>query len=89
MNIYNGNIYYLNYKDEANEDYTVCIFKISVDGGDAVNIKELSYYSSFINVVNGYIYLMDMNILRTSCLSAHFYPSYFYSILYLRSCQDH
>ena len=62
MNIYNGNIYYLNYKDEANEDYTVCIFKISVDGGDAVNIKELAYYSSFINVVNGYIYLMDMNI---------------------------
>ena len=62
MNIYNGNIYYLNYKDEANEDYTVCIFKISVDGGEAVKIKELAYYSSFINVVNGYIYLMDMNI---------------------------
>lgn len=62
MNIYNGNIYYLNYKDEANEDYTVCIFKMSIDGGDAVNIKELSYYSSFVNIVNGYIYLMDMNI---------------------------
>lgn len=62
MNIYNENIYYLNYRDEANEDYTVCIFKMSVNGGEPQKIKELDYYSSFINLVNGYVYLMDMNM---------------------------
>lgn len=61
MNVSNGNIYYLNYKDEANEDYTVCIYKLSVDGGEPQVIKELSYYASFLNVVDDYVYYMDMN----------------------------
>ena len=61
MNAYDGNIYYLNYRDESNEDYTVCIYKISVDGGEPKKVKDLNYYSSFINVVNGYIYSTDVN----------------------------
>lgn len=62
MNIYNGDIYYLNYKDETNEDYTVCIYKINANGGEAQIVKELLYYASFINLVNGYVYYMDMNV---------------------------
>lgn len=61
MNIYNGNIYYLNYRDEANEDYTVCIFKMSINDKEPIKIKELDYYSSFINLVNGFIYSTDIN----------------------------
>lgn len=61
MNIYDDNIYYLNYRDEANEDYTVCIFKMNIDEKEPVKIKELNYYSSFINLVNGYIYSTDLN----------------------------
>ena len=62
MNIYNDNIYFLNYRDEENEDYTLCIFKMNIDGGELTKVKELSYFTSFINLVNGYIYLMDMNM---------------------------
>lgn len=61
MNIYNDNIYYLNYKDEQNEDYAVCIYKININGGEPELIKEFSYYSSFIDIVNDYIYYMDMD----------------------------
>ena len=61
LNIYNDTIYYLNYKNEENEDYTVCIYKMNINGGDPEIVKEFSYYSSFINLVNDYIYYMDMD----------------------------
>jgi len=61
MNIHNGFIYYLNYKDEASEDYTVAVYKLSLDGGEPQLIKELSNYSSFLNVVDDYVYYMDMD----------------------------
>lgn len=61
INISNGYIYYLNYKDEAAEDYTVCIYKMDVNGGEPQIIKELSYYASFLNIVGEYAYYMDMN----------------------------
>ena len=61
MNISNGFIYYLNYKDEENEDYTVAVFKLNLEGGEPEIVKELSNYSSFLNVVGDYIYYMDMD----------------------------
>ena len=61
MNISDGTIYYLNYKDEAAEDYTVAIFKQKLDGGEPEMLKELSNYSSFLDVVAGYTYYMDMD----------------------------
>ena len=61
MNISNGFIYYLNYKDESSEDYTVAVFKLNLDGGEPQIIKELSNYSSFLNIVDNYIYYMDMD----------------------------
>ena len=61
MNLYGENIYYLNYKDEKNSDYTVCIYKVNVNGGEPEIVKELSYYASFLDIVDGYIYYMDMD----------------------------
>ena len=61
LNIYDGNIYYLNYKDEEKENYSVCIYRLNTSGGKPEIIKEFSYYSSFINIVNNYIYYMDMD----------------------------
>ena len=61
MNIANDFIYYLNYKDEASQDYTVAIYKISVDGGEPEIIKDLSNYTSFLNVAQDYVYYMDMD----------------------------
>lgn len=76
MNIYKDSIYFLNYKDEASEDYTVCIYKIPINGGESELVKEFSYYSSFIDIVNDYIYYMDMdeekafiNLVNTNDLS--------------------
>lgn len=61
INISNGFIYYLSYKDEASEDYTVAVYKLSLNGGEPEMIKELSNYSSFLNVTDGYVYYMDMD----------------------------
>lgn len=61
MNISNDFIYYLNYKDEANEDYTVAVFKLNLKGGEPEMLKELSNYSSFLNVVGNTVYYMDMD----------------------------
>ena len=61
INIADGYIYYLNYKDEAAEDYTIVIYKLNIDGGDPETIKEMSSYTSFLDVVNGYAYYMDMD----------------------------
>jgi len=61
LNIYKDNIYYLAYKDEANEDYTICLHKLNIKDGKTQLMKEFTYYSSFINIVNDYIYYMDMD----------------------------
>lgn len=61
MNILNGFIYYLNYKDEVNEDYTVALYKLSLDDGQSEIVKELLNYSSFLNVIDDYAYYMDMD----------------------------
>ncbi len=61
MNIANDSIYYLNYKDEKSENYAVAVFKLNLDGGEPQMIKELSNYSSFLNVIDDYIYYMDMD----------------------------
>ena len=46
MNLYKGYIYFLNYKDLENEDYTVCLYRIKADGSEqtATNIKELDIF---------------------------------------------
>ncbi len=61
MNIANDSIYYLNYKNEESENYSVSIFKLGLDGGEPEEIKELSNYSSFLNIIDCYVYYMDMN----------------------------
>lgn len=61
MNLAKGYIYFLNYKDEENEDYTVSIYRVSVDGGEAEEVKALSNYASFLNIVDDYLYYMDMD----------------------------
>ncbi len=61
MNASGDYIYYLNYQDEANSDYTVCIYKVKNDGSTETPeaIKTLESYSSFIDVVDEWIVYMD------------------------------
>lgn len=63
MNLKDNYIYFLNYKDAANSDYTVCLYKVKTDGSEkeATSIKELDTYSSFINVVGDWVVYMDSN----------------------------
>lgn len=61
MNIANGFIYYLNYKDEASEDYTVSIYKLNLQTGEEEIMKDMSSYTSFLNIVDDYAYYMDMD----------------------------
>ncbi len=65
LNVYNGYAYYLNYKDSANEDYTVCIYKVTLDptydGKKAEILKELETYSSFLDIVDNWALYMDSN----------------------------
>lgn len=63
LNTSEGYAYYLNYLDAENEDYTVCIFRIKLDGTSESpeKIKELETYSSFIDVVGKWVIYMDSN----------------------------
>ena len=63
MNASGKYIYYLNYADEANSDYTVCLYRVKANGSTKVpeNIKALETYSSFIDVVGDWIIYMDSN----------------------------
>ncbi len=73
MNATKNKIYYLNYKDENNQDYTVCIYRCNLDGSNNENIKQLEKYSQFLDIINdkpfymdsidsqGRIYLLDPN----------------------------
>ena len=60
INIHDGMAYYLNYKDEENQDYTACIYRLSLNGGEPELLKELSYYASFLEVIDDYVYYMDI-----------------------------
>lgn len=63
LNLYDGYLYFLNYKDTASEDYTVCLYRIKADGSEkeATSLKELDSYSSFINVIGDWVIYMDSN----------------------------
>lgn len=63
LNVYGNYIYYLNYADEANQDYTVCIYKVKANGSTETPelIKTLDTYSSFLDVVDNWIIYMDSN----------------------------
>ena len=61
LNTNDGYAYYLNYLDIENDDDTVCLFRVKLDGTTEVpeKIKELSTYSSFIDVVGDWVIYMD------------------------------
>ncbi len=61
LNLNGDNLYFLNYLDEENEDYTVALFRVKADGSEteAQNIKTLSSYSTFIDVVGDWVMYMD------------------------------
>jgi hypothetical protein len=72
MNLKDDYIYYLNYKDLENEDYTVCIYRLKLDGSEPERIKELATYSSFIDIIDDWVIYMDsddtsgfINIVKT------------------------
>ena len=61
LNLKDGYLYYLNYVDAENEDYTVCLYRAKADGTEkeAQKVKELSTYSSYINVVGDWVMYLD------------------------------
>lgn len=61
LNLSGDYLYFLNYLDAENEDYTVALFRVKADGSEteAQNIKTLSSYSTFINVVGDWVMYMD------------------------------
>ena len=61
LNINDGYAYYLNYLDPENSNYTVCLFRVKLDGTTETpeKLKELSTYSSFIDVVGDWVIYMD------------------------------
>ena len=61
LNVYNGYAYYLNYKDSANEDYTVCIYKVTLDPTYDGKKAELETYSSYLDIVDNWALYMDSN----------------------------
>lgn len=63
LNTNKGYAYYLNYFDPDNEDYTVCVYRVKLDGTTETPelIKKLDTYSSFIDVVGKWVIYMDSN----------------------------
>lgn len=61
LNTNEGYAYYLNYLDAENANYTVCLFRVKLDGTTETpeKLKELSTYSSFIDVVGDWVIYMD------------------------------
>lgn len=61
LNTDNGYAYYLNYLDADNGDYTVCLFRVKLDGSTETpeKLKEMDTYSSFIDVVGKWVIYMD------------------------------
>ena len=73
LNASDNYLYFFSYKDENNNDFTVCLSRVSKDGKGLENIKELKRYSQFLDIVKenafymdsadgyGYIYLYNHN----------------------------
>lgn len=63
LNTNKGYAYYLNYLDPENEDYTVCVYRVKLDGTTETPelIKKLDTYSSFIDIVGKWVIYMDSN----------------------------
>lgn len=63
LNTNNGYAYFLDYFDAENEDYTVCVFKVKLDGTTETPeiIKKLDTYTSFIDIVGRWVIYMDSN----------------------------
>jgi hypothetical protein len=61
LNLKDGYLYYLNYLDAENEDYTVCLYRVKADGTEKEpqKVKQLSTYSSYINVVGDWVMYLD------------------------------
>lgn len=61
LNTNDGYAYYLNYLDAENGDYTVCLFRVKLDGSTQTpeNLKAMETYSSFIDVVGNWVIYMD------------------------------
>lgn len=61
LNLKEDYLYFLNYADAENEDYTVCLYRVKTDGSEeqAEKIKELSTYSSYIDIVGDWVMYMD------------------------------
>lgn len=61
LNTNDGYAYYLNYLDAENSNYTVCLFRVKLDGSTETpeKLKELATYSSFIDVVGDWVIYMD------------------------------
>ncbi len=61
LNTNEGYAYYLNYLDAENSNYTVCLFRVKLDGSSETpeKLKELATYSSFIDVVGDWVIYMD------------------------------
>ena len=61
LNTSEGYAYYLNYLDAENSNYTVCLFRVKLDGSTETpeKLKELATYSSFIDVVGDWVIYMD------------------------------
>lgn len=75
MNVSGDYIYYLNYEDEANSNYTVCIYRVKTNGKTETpeKLKSLETYSSFIDVIDDWIIYMDssekegfINLIKTN-----------------------
>lgn len=62
LNLANDTIYYIDLKNSENaEEYAFSIYKLGLDGGEPEIVKDFAYYSSFLNIVDGYAYYMDMD----------------------------
>ena len=61
LNTNDGYAYYLGYADVKNSDYTVCLFRVKLDGTSETpeKIKALETYSSFLDVVGDWVIYMD------------------------------
>lgn len=61
LNLKDNYLYFLNYTDAENEDYSVCVYRIKADGSEKEpqNIKKLSSYSSYLDVLGDWVMYMD------------------------------
>lgn len=67
LNLNNNYLYFLNYTDAENEDYSVCLYRIKADGSqkEPETVKKLASYSSYIDVVGDWVMYMDYDEVST------------------------